>query len=181
VRVLASEDGVTRIRSGWITRLGAAALAALAAGPPAARAETDAMLATLDKPATVTVQRAPPAAETAAASRRPRVVISVTNYSPTADCTPVQAVVKARTDGGPEVEVGRFAITPDQAFDAAAPEAQRFALPLPAGFATDKPVRVTVALVPVEGAGPNSACPANLPEGARRAGASLRIGTVEIQ
>jgi len=138
------------------------------------------MLATLEKPATVTVQRAPPTAETAA-TRRPRVIISVTNYSPTADCTPVQVVVKGRTDGGAEVEVGRFAITPDRAFDAAAPEAQRFALPLPVGLAADKPVRLTVHLVPAEGARPNSACPGNQPKGSRRGGASVRIGTVEIQ
>jgi hypothetical protein len=145
----------------------------------AALAENDAMLATLDKPATVTVQRAPTAAESAP-SRRPRVIISVTNYSPTADCTPVQVVVKARTDGGAEVEVGRFAITPDQAFDAAAAEAQRFALPLPAGLAADKPVRLTVHLVPAEGGQPNSACPSP-PKGSKRAGASVRIGAVEIQ
>jgi hypothetical protein len=171
---------VTRIRSGWITRLAAAALAFWPlAAHLGALAETDAMLATLDKPATVTVQRAPATGETAA-PRRPRVVISVTNYSPTADCTPVQAVVKGRTDGGPEVEIGRFAITPDRAFDAAAPEAQRFALPLPIGLATDKPVQFSVHLVPVEGAQPNSACP-NKPPGPKRGGASLRIGAVEIQ
>ncbi len=138
------------------------------------------MLATLDKPATVTVQRAPVAGETAA-PRRPRVVISVTNYNPAVDCTPVQAVVKGRIDDGPELEVGRFAITPDRAFDAAAPEAQRFALPLPSALATDKPVRFTVNLVTAEGARPNSACPGSPPNGPGRSGASLRIGTVEIQ
>jgi len=175
-----SEDGVTGIRSGWITRLGAVVLAAFAHLPLAARAESDAMLATIDKPVTVTVQRAPATAE-AAAPRRPRVIVSVTNYSPTADCTPVQVVVKGRTEGGAEVEVGRFAITPDQAFDAAAPEAQRFALPLPSGLATDKPVRFTVHLVPVEGARPNSACPPGGPRAAKPGGASVRIGAVEIQ
>jgi hypothetical protein len=138
------------------------------------------MLATLDKPATVTVRRAPVAGETAA-PRRPRVIISVTGYNPTADCTPVQVVVKGRIDDGPELEVGRFAITPDRAFDAAAPEAQRFALPLPSELATDKPVRFSVNLVPAEGAQPNSACPTNQPRGAKRGGASVRIGEVEIQ
>jgi hypothetical protein len=168
---------VTRIGSGWLTKLGAAVATAWALSPPAVLAETDAMLATLDKPASDTVQRAP----SPAAPRRPRVVISVTNYTPTADCTPVQIVVKGRTDGGAEVEVGRFAITPDQAFDAEAAEAQRFALPLPAGLATDKPVRFTVHLVPVEGAQPNSACPGNQAKGTKRTGASVRIGAVEIQ
>jgi hypothetical protein len=170
---------VTRTGAGWITRLVAAALAALAPWPLAAHADTDAMLATLDKPATVTVRRAPATPETAA-PRRSRVVISVTGYSPTADCTPVQVVVKGRIDDGPELEVGRFAITPDRAFDAAAPEAQRFALPLPSGLATDKPVRLSLSLVPAEGAEPNSACPTSPPRGAKR-GASVRIGEVEIQ
>ena len=169
---------MTRIRSGWITRLGAAALAAIFSVPHAAQTETDAMLATVDKPATVTVQRATARGETAA-PRRPRVVISVTNYSPTADCTPVQVVVRGRTEGGPELEVGRFAITPDQPFDAAAAEAQRFALPLPVGLATDKPVRLSIHVVPVEGARPNSACPGN--QGARRGGASVRISAVEVE
>jgi hypothetical protein len=152
----------------------------LAFWPLAAHVETDAMLATLDKPATITVQRAPVAGESAA-PRRPRVIVSVTNYNPAVDCTPVQVVVKGRIGDGPELEVGRFAITPDRAFDAAAPEAQRFALPLPSALATDKPVRFTVNLVTAEGARPNSACPSNQPNGPRRSGASLRIGAVEIQ
>ena len=172
---------MTRVRSGWFTKLGAAVATAWALSPPAVLAETDAMLATLDKPATVTVQRTPALGE---APRRPRVIISVTNYSPSADCTPVQVVVKGRSDDGAEVEIGRFAITPDQAFDAAAPEAQRFALPLPVGLATDKPVRFTVHLVAAEGAQPNSACPGNQAKGtkgSKRTGASVRIGAVEIQ
>jgi hypothetical protein len=154
-------------------------MAGLAAWQSAAQADTDAMRATLDKPATVTVQRAPAASGTIV-PRRPRVIISVTGYTPTADCTPVQVVVKGRIDNGPELEVGRFAITPDQAFDAAAPEAQRFALPLPSGLATDKPVRFSLNLVAAEGAKPNSACPPSPPPGPKR-GASVRIGVVEIQ
>lgn len=170
---------MTRTKSGWITRCCAAVLSASAFWPLTIGAEPDAMLATLNKPATVTVRRAPVAGETAA-PRRPRVIVSVTNYSPTADCTPVQVVVKGRIDDGSELEVGRFAITPDRAFDAAAPEAQRFALPLPQELAGDKPVRFSVHLVPVEGAQPNSACPTNQPRDAKR-GASVRIGAVEIQ
>ena len=169
---------MTRIRSAWITRLAVAVLAAWSSVPLAAQAETDAMLATLDKPATVTVQRAPAPGETAA-PRRPRVVISVTNYSPAADCTPVQVVVRGRTEGGGELEIGRFAITPDQAFDAAAADAQRFALPLPSGLAADKPVRLSIQLAPAEGARPSSACPGN--QGARRGGASVRISAVAIE
>ena len=84
-------------------------------------------------------------------------------------------MVKGRIDDGPELEVGRFAITPDRAFDAAAPEAQRFALPLPSGLATDKPVRLSLNLVPAEGAQPNSSCPASPPRGPKR-GASVRTG-----
>jgi len=173
---------VTRIRPEWIMRFCAALaiLAHWAPWPAAAQAEGDAMLATLDKPATVTVQRASVAGETAS-PRRPRVIISVTNYSPTADCTPVQVVVKGRVDDRPEVEVGRFAITPDRGFDAAAPEAQRFALPLPSGLGTDKPVRFSVHLVLAEGAKPNSACPTGGPRAAKPGGASVRIGEVEIQ
>src|SRR5215468_7677774 len=108
------EDTVTRIGSGWITKVAAAALAAC---PLAALAETDTMLATVDRPATVTVRRAPVADE-AARSRRPRVVVSFTDYSPTADCAPVEVVVKGRAGSGAELEVGRFAVTPNSPFKA---------------------------------------------------------------
>jgi hypothetical protein len=169
------EDGVTRT-GGWIIRMGAAALAA---SPLAVRAETDPMLATVDKSAVVWIRIAP-AAAFGDTSRRRRVIISVTNYQPTADCRPVDVVVKGLTGDGPEVEIGRFGITPDRAFDAAEPsEALRFALPLPADLVTEQWVRLSVRLVPVEGGQPNSACPIG-PGGENRAGASLRLGGLII-
>jgi hypothetical protein len=169
---------VTRT-GGWIAKLG---VAALALWPLSAPAENDAMLATLDKPATVTVRRAPVAAAPGT-PRRPRVIISVANYSPTRDCAPVEVVVKGRAGDGPEVEVGRFGITPDREFNAPTPpEAQRFALPLPSQLATEGPVQFSVHLVPVEGGQSNpSACATRPPRGDKRGGASLRLGAVEIQ
>jgi hypothetical protein len=167
---------VTRT-GGWIATLG---VAALALWPLCASAENDAMLATLDKPATVTVRRAPVAA-TPGAARRPRVIIGVTNYSPTRDCTPIAVVVKGRAGDGPEIEVGRFGITPDREFNASASEAQRFALPLPSQLATEGNVQFSIHLVPVEGGQPNLACPTRSPRGDAGGGASLRVSAVEIR
>ena len=166
---------MTRIRSGWITRLAAVALAAC---PLAAPAQTDTMLATVDKPATVTVRRAPVADE-AARSRRPRVVVSFTDYSPTADCAPIEVVVKGQAGSGPELEVGRFAVTPNSPFNA--PEPQSVGLPLPSQLATDAPVRFSIHLVPVPGGQPNPAACATGGPRDRRGGASLRVSEVEIR
>jgi hypothetical protein len=170
------EHAVTRIRSGWITGLAAAALAAC---PLAGHAQNDAMLATVDRAATVTVQRAPVSAAPGP-QRRARVIVSFTNYSPSADCAPVEVVVKGRAGGGPELEVGRFAVTPNGPFNG--PEPQSVGLPLPSQLVTDVPVHFSIQLVPVEGGQPNPAvCATGGPPGDRRAGASLRISAVEIR
>jgi len=149
--------------------------AALALWPLAALAETDAMLATVDKPATVTVQR-PPVAAAPGPQRRARVIVSFTSYSPTADCAPVEVIVKGQAGNGPELEVGRFAITPNSPFNG--PEPQSIGLPLPGQLVTDAPVRFSIQLVPVEGGEPN---PAVCATAGPRAGASLRISAVEIR
>src|ERR1700730_4039628 len=130
--------------------------------------ESDQLLATVNGPATVTASRAPSAGDDATKlPQRARVIISVTNYRPTDDGTPVAVVVKGRTGNGEEREVGRFGITPDSEFDAAEPSAAlRFNLALPRELATKEPVKFTVHLVPTKGQGK---------------GASLRVGDVEIR
>src|SRR3981081_1482702 len=57
------------------------------------RGDSDALLATVNKPATLTATRVAEAAP----GRRARLIISVTNYRPTDDCTPVQAGGTAAT------------------------------------------------------------------------------------
>jgi hypothetical protein len=177
------ENGMTKIGPRWIATLCASALATWAMD---GRADSDALLATVNKPATFTAMRAPPTGGAEAApARRARLIISVTNYRPTDDCTPVEAVVTARTADGQEVEIGRFGVTPDRAFDAPAPsEALRFSFPLPSDLAADQQTKFSVALVPhtaVKAGG--AACNASRKIGAaqKTPGPSLRVGEVEIR
>lgn len=130
--------------------------------------ESDQLMATVNKPATVTAVRALSSDDgTTKLSQHVRVIISVTNYRPTDDGTPVEVVVKGRTGDGEEREVGRFGITPDREFNAAEPSAAlRFNLALPRELMTKEPVKFSVHLVPTKGQGK---------------GASLRVGDVEIR
>jgi hypothetical protein len=130
--------------------------------------EGDQLRATVDQPATITATEAAPGGNAVAASRR--VIVSVTQYHPTDDGSPIEVVVKARTAGGVEQDIGRFGITPDHEFTSTAPSTtQRFSFALPREFASvlaaGKPVIFSVHLVPVRGEGK---------------GAALRVGTIEF-
>jgi hypothetical protein len=175
------ENGMTMSESRWIAMLCGSALAMWAMD---GRADSDALLATVNKPATFTATRAVGGAE-AAPARRARLIISVTSYRPTDDCTPVEAVVKARTADGREIELGRFGVTPDRAFDAPAPsEALRFSFPLPGDLAANQQVKFSVALVPhTEVKADGVACNTSRGTGApqKSPGPSLRVGDVEIR
>jgi hypothetical protein len=131
--------------------------------------EGDQLLATVDKPATITTRRAAAVGD-AASPASSRVIVSVTHYRPTDDGLPVEVVVNGRPGDGAEREIGRFGITPDREFASADPSTtQRFGFALPRELATaiaaGRPVTFSVHLVPVRGEGK---------------GASLRIGTVEF-
>src|SRR2546421_6590501 len=79
------------------------------------RAESDRLQATVSPPAIITATRLHSAAgEKAVPPRRGRVIISVTNYHPANDGSPVEVLVKGRIGDGMESEVGRFGITPDR-------------------------------------------------------------------
>jgi hypothetical protein len=172
------ENGMTRTGSRWIATLAASALAMWAMD---GRADSDALLATVNKPATFTAARVAEAAP----GRRARLIVSVTNYRPTDDCTPVEAVVTTRTADGKEVEIGRFGVTPDRAFDAPAPsEALRFSFLLPGDLAANQQMKFSVALVPhTEVKTSGVACnPSRKAGEAQKSPApSLRVGDVEIR
>src|SRR5258708_19483005 len=100
------EDGMAKTGARWIIIYCVSALAISSIG---GLAESDALVATVDKPATFTVPRPPsvPATSTAA-SPRPPPTISVTSYRPTQDCTPVEAVVPAPTAPPPSLHAARL-------------------------------------------------------------------------
>lgn len=126
-------------------------------------AEPDQLIATTDRPATITATR--PTGVRASPAQSARVIIKVTGFQPAQD-GPVQAVVKAERNGTDQ-EIGRFAITPYTQFRAANPDqAKRFGLPLPNDLASGGPVKLNVYLVPANGAGK---------------GASMEIGSAEIR
>ena len=114
--------------AGWIAATCACLLAIL---PAVAMAETEHLRATAETPAILTVR---PERGIAAdgSSRKAKLVISVTNYRPADDCTPVEIVVDGSKGDGVVHEIGRFGITPATNFDAPDPsQALRFNLPLP--------------------------------------------------
>jgi hypothetical protein len=116
----------------------------------AAVAEGDQLIATVERPATVTAV----APGRAASPAGPQVVVSVTAYKPARDGA-VQGVVKAQSSaGGTEQEIGRFGIFPDAEFRAADPaQARRFSFPLPPDLARGGPVRLKVEVAPIRGDG----------------------------
>jgi len=122
-------------------------IAAVLATPiHAGAAESDRLLATVDKPATAVIRQ--PVERT---DQPTRVAILVTGYTPPQDGSTVQGVVKARTDTSPEQELGRFRIFPDDA-EFKAPDrsaAQRFSFALPKEWRGQ--ITLSVHLVPLRG------------------------------
>jgi hypothetical protein len=81
-------------------------------------------------------------------SRKAKLVISVTNYRPADDCTPVEIVVNGSKGDGVVHKIGRFGITPATNFDAPDPsQALRFSLPLPEDLRTTEAIELTVRLL----------------------------------
>jgi hypothetical protein len=124
-------------------------LAMLAMTTPLAGAEP--AIATVGQPAVITVAPAP---EALAPDRAPRAVVEVSAFRPPSSGA-VQAVVRAQPgDGGPEQEIGRFAIFPNAEFSATDPsQVRRFGLALPKSLAGAGPLKLKVDLVPLSGDG----------------------------
>lgn len=117
-----------------------------------ARAE-DRMQATLDAPAVV---RANLTGHLMTDSPGPpRVYLSIVAFTPPPDRKPVEIVVSAaRVSGGPPRELGRVAIVPYRAFGVKNKARQQyFAFAVPADFASDVSLTISVALVPANGGG----------------------------
>ena len=137
-------------------------LALLASVRVVVAAEGDQLLATLDRPATVTATPGPKH-ET---GQPARIVIIVTGFQPPQSGA-VQAVVKAQREGETELEIGRFSIFPNTQFNVAGTAGgERFGFSLPKGQDGGGPLKVTVQLVPLRGEGK---------------GATLQLGGAEIR
>jgi len=132
----------------WMARGWGAIVLLAAIGVVAA--ESDQLLATVDRPAIITVR---PRSE-----RSPdqplRVVVIVMGFQPPQDGA-VQVVVKAQREGSvTEREIGSFGIFPNTPFKVTDPaKGQRFGLPLPKELAGGGPVMLKVQLVPLRGEG----------------------------
>jgi hypothetical protein len=129
-----------------------------------AAAEGSQLIATVERPATVTAAAAP---ELGLSPAGQQVVVSVMGYKP-ARAGAVQGVVKAQSSrGGTEQEIGRFGIFPDAEFRAADPsQARRFTFQLPSDLARGGPVRLKIEVAPIRGDGQD---------------AQLEIGSAEIR
>jgi hypothetical protein len=124
-------------------------------------AQGDQLLATVDKPAVMTVTPAPERV-----GKPAQVVIVVTGFQPPQGGT-VQAVVKAQQGTETEQEIGRFGMFPNTQFQVTDPaKGQRFGFSLPKEVASGRPVKLKVELVPFRGEGK---------------GATLQLGGAEIR
>jgi hypothetical protein len=129
-----------------------------------AAAEGNQLIATVERPATVTVTVAQGPNSIEAGQY---VVVDVIAYTPPRDGA-IQGVVtiQKHTDST-EQEIGRFGIFPNTEFSAADhSRVQRYSFPLPRDVLQDRPVKLTVHVVPLRGEG----------EGAR-----IEVGGAEIK
>jgi hypothetical protein len=108
------------------------------------------LLATIDKPAIVTVALA----ESEARNQSGRLVLKVSGFKPAQDGSAVQAVVKVEKADGTEQEVHRFTVFPQTEFKASNPSKfLKFGFSLPKELAIGGSVRLKVELVPLRGKG----------------------------
>jgi hypothetical protein len=122
------------------------------------------MLATIDKPAIVTVAPAA-SSEREAPDGSGRVVLKVAGFKPAQDGSAVQAVVKVQKADGREQEVHRFTVFPQAEFNTRdTSKFQKFGFSLPKELAGNGEIKLKVELVPLRGKGK---------------GASLEVGSAE--
>jgi len=146
----------------WVIAAGCAlALLALLASMAA---EGDQLIATVGKPAIVTV---PPKPDSfTAGSSAPRVVVHVTGYQPPQQGS-VRGVVKVQKPDGTEQEIGTFGVFPDTAFKADSSRSRAYSFALPKELLTGA-VKLKVEIVPDRAQ-------------ATGEGAQLEVGRAEIQ
>jgi hypothetical protein len=149
------------VRRLWMTGAGCALVLVAAFA-----AEDDQLLATVDRPATLTAEPTKAFGSTAADQPAPRVVVRVAGYKPPQEGG-IRGVVKVQKPDGSEQEIGTFGVFPDAAFKADSSHARRYGFPLPKELATG-PVKLKIEVVP------------DKPRGTGE-GAQLEIGGAEIQ
>jgi hypothetical protein len=144
--------------------IGAGCAVALLAPIAAIAAEDSQLLATADKPATLTATPAAALEGTAAARRPSRVIVYVTGYQPPQKGA-VNFVVKVQKPDGSDQEIGTFTEFPNQAFKGETSRPRKHPFDLPKELATGA-VKVKVEVVPLRGS----------PEGAQ-----LEVGRAETE
>jgi hypothetical protein len=143
---------------------GIAAVVVAMLGGLGAAVEGNQLIATVERPATVTVSVAQGPDSIEAGQY---VVVDVTAYTPPRDGVVQGVVTVQKNTDGTEQEIGRFGIFPNTEFSAADPsKVRRYSFPLPRDVLQDGPVKLTVHVVPLRGEG----------EGAR-----LELGGAEIK
>jgi hypothetical protein len=145
--------------------IGAGGVLALIAPIAAIAAEDDQLLATVDKPATLTASPAKNP-QGIADQPGPQVVVHVTGYQRPQEGA-VRGVVKVQKPDGSEQQIGTFGVFPDAAFQAGSSRPRSYSFPLPRELASG-PVKLKVEIVP------------DKPQGTG-AGAQLEIGHAEIK
>jgi hypothetical protein len=129
-----------------------------------AAAEGNQLIATVERPATVTVTVASGPDSIRAGQY---VVVDVTAYTPPRDGVVQGVVTVQKNSNSKEQEIGRFGIFPNTEFSAADPsKVQRYSFPLPRDVLQDGPVKLTVHVVPLRGEGK---------------GARIEVGGAEIK
>ena len=129
-----------------------------------AAAEGDRLIATVERPATVTVTVAQGPDLIVAGQY---VVLDVTAYTPPRDGVVQGVVTVQKNTDGTEQEIGRFGIFPNTEFSAADhSRVQRYSFPLPRDVLQVGPVKLTVHVVPLRGEGK---------------GARIEVGGAEIK
>jgi hypothetical protein len=143
---------------------GIAAVLVSMLGCVGAAAEGIQLIATVERPATVTVTVAQGPDSTEAGHY---VVVHVTAYTPPRDGAIQGVVTVQKHTDSTEQEIGRFGIFPNAEFSAADPsKVRRYSFPLPRDVLQDGPVKLTVHIVPLRGEGK---------------GARLELGGAEIK
>jgi hypothetical protein len=114
-----------------------------------AAAEGNQLIATVERPATITVAVAPGLNATRAARH---LVVDVTAYTPPRDGAVQGVVTVQKNTDSTEQEIGRFGIFPNTEFSAAdSSKVRRYSFPLPRNVLRDGSVKLTVHVVPLRG------------------------------
>ena len=143
--------GIAAMLVAMLARLGAAT-------------EGSQLIATVERPATVTVTVAQDRDSIEAGQH---LVVDVTAYTPPRDGAIQGVVTVQKHTDSTEQEIGRFGIFPNTEFSAADPsKVRRYSFPLPRDVLLNGPVKLTVYVVPLRGEGK---------------GARLDLGGVEIK